>query len=71
MTKHYHVIYNDNFNLDAHAFSTLEDAFQDIEKRLSEDRFVTEDKILIFHGERILFDVKKTTNITVSELSDK
>lgn len=66
----FHVIHNDNFNLDVNAFDTKEGAFRFIEETMRKDKYAAKDKFVVIEGDRIFLDVKEETHVTVFEAED-
>lgn len=62
-----YVFYTDNFKLEYAVFSSLKDAKTFTEKMMSEDKYLTADKIkIVSNGELIYFGVKETVNVSIT-----
>lgn len=62
-----YVFYTDNFKLEAVEFSSLQDAKTFTEKMMSNDKYLTADRIkIVSNGELMFFDVKETLDVSIT-----
>lgn len=63
----YHVILSDGIDLDISSYETKESAFAYIES-LHKTRLYNRSQIELIEGDRIFFNVKKETKISIEEI---
>jgi len=63
----YYIVYLDSFNLEVEHYKDKDEALERISWLMSNDSYISKDKIELIYGDRIFLHIEETRSIKVSE----
>ena len=63
----YYIVYLDSFNLEVEHYKDKDEALERISWLMSNDVYISKDKIELIYGDRIILNIEETRSVKVSE----
>ena len=63
----YYIVYLDSFNLEVEHYKDKDEALERISWLMSNDSYISKDKIELIYGDRIILNIEETRSVKVSE----
>ena len=63
----YYIVYLDSFNLEVEHYNDKDEALERISWLMSNDSYISKDKIELIYGDRIFLHIEETRSVKVSE----
>lgn len=63
----YYIIYLDSFNLEVEQYKNKDEALERISWLMSNDSYISKDKIELIYGDRIFLHIEESRSVKVSE----
>lgn len=63
----YYIVYLDSFNLEVEHYKDKDEALERISWLMSNDSYISKDKIELIYGDRIFLHIEESRSVKVSE----
>lgn len=63
----YYIVYLDSFNLEVEQYKNKDEALERISWLMSNDSYISKDKIELIYGDRIFLHIEESRSVKVSE----